>query len=52
MPERQQQGGVTPPAIHFTKVSLSYNGEAVFDEFTATIPAGSCTCLLGPSGCG
>jgi len=52
MPERQQQGGVAPPAINFQKLSLAFNGEVLFDDFSTTIPAGSCTCLLGPSGCG
>ncbi|WP_136796830.1 ABC transporter ATP-binding protein [Desulfosediminicola ganghwensis] len=52
MQEFHLQSCTTPPAIHFDSISLSFDGELLFSDFSATIGAGSCTCLLGPSGCG
>jgi putative hydroxymethylpyrimidine transport system ATP-binding protein len=40
------------PSICFEDVSLGFNGKKLFEEFSAVVPGGKCTCLLGPSGCG
>lgn len=52
MSQQHQRSCDVPPAIQFDRVSLKFNGESLFHDFTATIPEGRCTCLLGPSGCG
>lgn len=40
------------PGIELERISLAYDGQALFTDFSLMIPAGRTTCLLGPSGCG
>lgn len=40
------------PGIELERISLAYDGQALFRDFSLMIPAGRTTCLLGPSGCG
>lgn len=41
-----------PPAIRVRGAALSYGGTQLFDGLDLDLPAGLCTCLLGPSGVG
>jgi len=38
--------------IRLEGIVKSFDGRAVFDGLTLTIPAGETTCVMGPSGCG
>jgi spermidine/putrescine transport system ATP-binding protein len=38
--------------IRIDRVTKSYNGEVIFENFSLTIPGGKFFALLGPSGCG
>ncbi len=40
------------PSIIMDQVSLSYEGQLLFENLSLEIPGGQCTCILGPSGCG
>ena len=47
---RGQQGGA--PEISLEKLSFSYAGRPLFQDFSLKAAAGRWTCILGPSGCG
>jgi putative hydroxymethylpyrimidine transport system ATP-binding protein len=40
------------PEILLKKISFFYNQQCLFQNLDLQLPAGSCTCLLGPSGIG
>lgn len=41
-----------PPAIDLSNAALAFDGEWLFDSLSLHLPAGSWSCLLGPSGVG
>ena len=38
--------------LRFHHVTVRFGAQAVFDNFSLSLPAGSASCLMGPSGCG
>ncbi len=40
------------PAVEIVGVRVVRQGKAILDSVSVTIPAGSCTAILGPNGCG
>ncbi len=41
-----------PPRLEVQNLMRRFDGQAVVDDVSFSIPAGQVTCLLGPSGCG
>lgn len=38
--------------LEFDNVVFGYGGSLLFDGFSASFPAGSISCIVGPNGCG
>lgn len=50
--ERRDARGTPAAALALHHVSFSYGDDQVLDGFDAELPAGHCTILAGPNGCG
>jgi putative hydroxymethylpyrimidine transport system ATP-binding protein len=51
-PDENHSGSSMMPSVVLDKVSLSFEGNTIFDQLSLEIDGGKCTCILGPSGCG
>jgi ATP-binding cassette subfamily B protein len=52
LPEPAEPGHVGEPSVELRDVRFGYGDSAVLDGFSLTVPAGSTTALVGPSGAG
>ncbi|PRQ10956.1 cobalamin/Fe(3+)-siderophore ABC transporter ATP-binding protein [Corynebacterium sp. 13CS0277] len=46
------QPGAPAPSLHITGLRTGYGPKAIIEDFTATIPGGRITTIIGPNGCG